>query len=239
MKYLAALDLLHDALKPSSYVEIGCREGRSLALARCQTVAVDPDFEIRVALRNPTRLFRQTSDDFFATENLQLLLGGPVDLAFVDGMHQAEFALRDVLNLEVLASRKSVIVIDDVLPEQIEWTTRERLTQAWTGDVYKVVPFLRKHRPDLDIRVYDIEMKGLAVITNLNPGDRSVQKKLAQHEADLVGDGLAYSSIEDLRAALAPEPVENLAFHLADLKSKRRIASVAPVRDARLCGALS
>jgi O-methyltransferase len=231
LNYLAALALLHDTLKPSSYVEIGCREGRSLALARCQTVAVDPDFEISFALRSPTRLFRQTSDDFFATENLQALLGEPLDLAFVDGMHQAEFALRDVLNLEVHASHKSVIVIDDILPEKIEWTTRERLTQAWTGDVYKVIPFLRKHRPDLDIRVYDIEMKGMALITSLNPADRSVQKELSQHEAHLSGEGLAYSSIEDLRAALAPEPVENLVRHLEDLKSNRRIERLVPVRN--------
>ncbi len=230
MDYLAALNLLHDMLKPSSYVEIGCREGRSLTLSRCPSVAVDPDFEIRCALRSPTRLFRQTSDAFFAAENLRELLGGSVDLAFVDGMHQAEFALRDILNLEVHASRDTVVVVDDILPEQIEWTTRERITKAWTGDVYKVIPFLRKHRPDLDIRVYNVEMKGLAVITGFNPGDRRVQKNLAQHEADLAGDGLAFATIEELREALAPEPVAALKDHLTKLQAKRRTARPAPAQ---------
>ncbi|MCB1363199.1 MAG: hypothetical protein KDK02_03710, partial [Rhodobacteraceae bacterium] len=81
MDYLKALDLLHDRLAPASYVEIGCREGRSLGLARCPAVAIDPEFEIRVGLSSPTRLFCQTSDEFFATRNLRELLGGPVDLA--------------------------------------------------------------------------------------------------------------------------------------------------------------
>ena len=228
MNYLTALDLLHDTLAPASYVEIGCREGRSLTLSRCPAVAIDPDFEIRVGLSSPTRLFCQTSDTFFSSQNLRELLGGPVDLAFVDGMHKAEFALRDILNLEVHATRDSVIVLDDILPEQIEWTTRERQTQAWTGDVYKVIPFLRKHRPDLDIRVFDIDMKGLAVITCLDPGNRVVQKNLARHEADLAGNALALPNIDVLRTALMPEPAETLANHAKILQARRRRARLAP-----------
>ena len=237
MDYLKALDLLHDRLAPASYVEIGCREGRSLGLARCPALAIDPEFEIRVGLSSPTRLFCQTSDEFFATRNLRELLGGPVDLAFVDGMHNAEFALRDILNLEAHASRHSVIVVDDILPEQIEWTTRERRTRAWTGDVYKVIPFLRRHRPDLEIRVFDIDMKGLAIITGLNPGNRDVQKNLARHEADLAGGTLAFASIDALRGALVPEPVKALPEYVETLRERRRPARPAPLHD-KAAGAL-
>lgn len=228
MNYLDALALAHDRLRPASYVEIGCREGRSLALARCPAVAVDPDFEIRVPLRSPTRIFRQTSDDFFATESLRDLLGGPVDLAFVDGMHRAEYVLRDVLNLEAQARRDSVILIDDVLPDEIEWATRDRETRAWTGDVYKVIPFLREHRPDLDIRVFGVEMKGLAIITNLDPGNRSLQRDLARHETTLAGDSRACATIGDLRAALAPDPAEDLGPFLDALNSRRTLPQPAP-----------
>jgi hypothetical protein len=227
MNYLTALKLMHDTLSPTSYVEIGCREGRSLSLARCPTVAIDPDFEIRVGLSSPTRLFRQTSDDFFADHNLRDLIGGPVDLAFVDGMHQAEFALRDILNLEVHATPDSVIVVDDILPEQIEWTSRTRQTKAWTGDVYKVIPLLRKHRPDLDIRVFDVEMKGFAVITGFNPGNRVIQNDFAQHEADIADDTLAFANIKALRAALAPDPVDALAGHAEALHAKRQTTRLA------------
>ena len=228
MKYLTALAQLHETLTPASYVEIGCREGRSLTLARCPALAIDPDFEIRADLHAPTRIFRLTSDDFFARHDLGELLGGKVDLAFVDGMHRAEFVLRDILNLEAHARHNSVIVIDDVLPEQMEWTTRERLTQAWTGDVYKVIPFLRKHRPDLDIRVFDIEMKGMAIITGLNPGDRSVQNALSRHEAVLAGEDWACASIADLRAQLAPEPAAALPAFVDALAARR--GTPAPAR---------
>ena len=107
MKYLTALAQLHETLTPASYVEIGCREGRSLTLARCPALAIDPDFEIRADLHAPTRIFRLTSDDFFARHDLGELLGGKVDLAFVDGMHRAEFVLRDILNLEAPATTAS------------------------------------------------------------------------------------------------------------------------------------
>lgn len=221
MNYLRALALFHLGLTPETYVEIGCRKGISLAQARCPSIAIDPDFEITAALGAPTRLFRETSDRFFADRSLRELLGGPVDFAFIDGMHQAEFVLRDLLNLEAAAQRNSVIVIDDVLPEQIEWTTRERQTQAWTGDVYKIVPFLRKHRPDLQVEVFDIKMKGLAVVTKFDPGNRSVQARLGRHEARLAGDQYACDSIEALRRTLRPRPAAELPSFIQDLKRRR------------------
>lgn len=232
MDYLSALAAAHQTLTPKSYVEIGCREGRSLTLANCPSVAIDPEFEIRMGLSAPTRIFKQPSDDFFAGHDLRHLLGGAVDLAFVDGMHRAEFVLRDILNLEQYAEHNSVIIVDDVLPGQIEWASRERQTQAWTGDVYKVVPFLRQARPDLEVRVFDIEMKGMAIITGFNPGDCSLQRDLAAHEAALSGPQLAYDTIAALREALAPEPVENLPGFLAELKARRGDLRPAPVAEA-------
>ncbi|MGA0617672.1 class I SAM-dependent methyltransferase [Paracoccus sp. KR1-242] len=221
MDYLTALSLLHDALAPKSYVEIGCRQGRSLSLSRCPAIAIDPDFEIRCELRSATKLYRQTSDSFFANENLSELIGGAVDFAFVDGMHQSEFALRDILNIESHSSCNTIVVVDDILPQQMEWTTRERRTPAWTGDVYKVIPFLRKYRPDLDIRVFDIDVKGLAIIANLNPGERSIQDSLSKHESDLSGDVFAFSSIKELRSSLRPESIDALREYIGVLRSHR------------------
>ena len=145
MNYLSALQHFHTLIQPTSYVEIGCRRGISLALARCPSLAIDPDFEISQTLSAPTRIFRQTSDSFFAEHNLTSQLGEPVQLAFVDGMHQADYVLRDILNLEQHATQHSVIVIDDVLPKDITWASRERQSQAWTGDVYKVIPVSYTH----------------------------------------------------------------------------------------------
>ena len=44
---------------------------------------------------------------------------GQVLVAFIDGMHLAEYALRDVINTERYCHAASVIVVDDVLPAMI------------------------------------------------------------------------------------------------------------------------
>lgn len=217
MNYLEALHLIHETLAPENYVEIGCRKGSSLSKSRCPSVGIDPDFEICIQIEAPVRLFKQTSDEFFAQYNLCDMLGGPVSLAFIDGMHLAESVLRDFINLEAQSTRKTVILIDDVLPENIEWTTRERLTQAWTGDVYKIIPLLRTFRSDLKIEVFDIEMKGLAIISNLDPENRILATSLAKHEAWLSGDKSALESVQTIRATLKPRPVKDLLEYCRDL----------------------
>jgi hypothetical protein len=87
MNYLEALRLAHAVLRPRNYVEIGCRFGSSLALSRSPAIGIDPDFQISEPLDAPTRLYRMTSDDFFRTREVKQLLGGAVDFAFIDGMH--------------------------------------------------------------------------------------------------------------------------------------------------------
>ncbi|TGP16535.1 class I SAM-dependent methyltransferase, partial [Mesorhizobium sp. M1D.F.Ca.ET.231.01.1.1] len=79
----------------------------------------------------------------FFKRDVASLVGGPVDLAFIDGMHNAEFALRDFINCERVSHAQGVIVIDDVLPRDIAHASRERNTQVWTGDIYSLVPILR------------------------------------------------------------------------------------------------
>ena len=221
MNYLHALQEVHRILLPRNYVEIGCREGKSLALANCPSVAIDPDFEVRAELTAPTKLYRRTSDAFFRQENLTAVLGGPFDLDFVDGMHLAEFALRDILNLERHATAASVIVVDDVLPERMGWATREKKGKAWTGDVNKVIPFLRQQRPDLSISVFDIELKGLAIISNLDPKNRKLQQNMAQHEDYLRSNQASVPRHSDLRSLIDPAPTESLTAYLRELGEVR------------------
>ena len=71
------------------------------------------------------------------------------ELALIDGMHHAEFALRDFINIERNSAPWSVIVFDDNLPENHEQALRARATEAWTGDVFRVEEVLKKYRPDL------------------------------------------------------------------------------------------
>src|SRR5207302_503530 len=97
--YLECLADLHRILQPRRYLEIGIRHGRSLALASCESVGVDPDPQLEVELGRATRVVEQTSDDFF-----QQYRGEPFDLIFVDGMHLFECVLRDLINSERAAT---------------------------------------------------------------------------------------------------------------------------------------
>src|SRR5919199_6293552 len=171
--YLAFLEGLHAALEPRAYLEIGIRHGDSLALARCPALGVDPAFRLKVELGNRVTLLRETSDEFFGrAKPLKPLDGRRPDLAFIDGMHLAEFAVRDFIGVERLSPWTGVAVFDDVLPRTVEEASRDRRTRAWTGDVYKIMAILARHRPDLICLRVGTQPTGLLVVLGLDPASR-------------------------------------------------------------------
>lgn len=173
MFYLDFLESLHRQLAPRTYLEIGVRRGASLSLSRCPSIGVDPDYELAVELGSDTVLERSTSDDYFAgLSDRGPFDGAPIDLAFVDGLHLAEFALRDLLNVERLSAWSTVIVVDDIYPRQVEEAARQRHTEVWTGDVFKVPGFLERHCPDLVLVRVDTEPTGLLLVFCPDPGRR-------------------------------------------------------------------
>ncbi len=87
-----------------------------------------------------------------------------VDLAFIDGMHLFEFALRDFINVERFTTPTSVVVFDDMLPRSVPEAARDRMTSQWTGDVFKIVDVLKRYRPDLRIVQVNTEPTGLVVV---------------------------------------------------------------------------
>ena len=156
LPYYDAMDLVHRHLVPRTYVEIGVSTGRTLRLAlpgtRC--VGIDPEPHLEQPLAPDQQVFAQTSDEFFAGHDLGAVLGGaPMDLAFIDGMHHFEFALRDFINLERASHPDTTVLIHDCLPQSEEGAARERTTVLWSGDVWRLIVALREWRPDLDVAV--------------------------------------------------------------------------------------
>ncbi len=221
MDYLEALALAHRVLQPGRYVEIGCRTGRSLALARCPSIGVDPDYEITAELVAPTRLFAQTSDSFFAREDFWEVLEERPDLSFIDGMHLVEYALRDFIGLERCSKPSSVILIDDVLPARTRGMSRERKGKYWTGDVYRLVPILREYRPDLAVAVYDVDAKGLAVISNLDPTSEVLADRGDEIRRRIVAGDWVAGSKREVRRWLQPVPTSRLADDLRALAERQ------------------
>lgn len=170
--YLESLATVHEALAPAFYLEIGVRHGKSLALAKCPAVGVDPAPEISVpSLPATTRLSVQASDDFFAGLDAAPLPRAP-DFAFIDGMHLFEYALRDFINIERLATATTLIAIDDIFPSHPDQARRERCTRVWTGDVWKLHRCLARLRPDLLLMPIDTAPTGLLLVAGLDPDSR-------------------------------------------------------------------
>ncbi|MFI2103376.1 class I SAM-dependent methyltransferase [Isoptericola sp. NPDC019693] len=165
----ALLTGLHRQLRPRTYLEIGVADGSSLQLSSVPSVAIDPAFHVRKELSAKVRLARTTSDDYFATTDPKRWLGGPVELAFIDGMHLFEYALRDFINVEKHCRWSSVVVLDDMLPRSVDEAARERHTRAWTGDVFRVADVLRAYRPDLTVLPVDTSPTGVVVVLGLDP----------------------------------------------------------------------
>ena len=140
--YLGLLRKIHEHLRPSTYVEIGVHEGDSLALVASGTrsVGIDPAPSVRHALGPDTTVLQQTSDAAFSGDELSRLLGGqPVALAFIDGMHLFECALRDFIAVERRCTPSSTILVHDCYPRDEVTSARDRTTVFWSGDVWKLV----------------------------------------------------------------------------------------------------
>jgi methyltransferase family protein len=168
---------LHRWLQPQFYLEIGVHTGASLRLADCPAWGVDPAPLVTSAdMRRPDHLvFRDTSDDFFRKFS-ELTYEEqkdhpPLDLAFIDGMHLWEFAMRDFINIEnLLSHRGTVIVFDDVLPYNQEIASRTQPPGDWTGDVWRVYQLLETVRPDLELTLVDTFPTGTLVVRGVRRG---------------------------------------------------------------------
>src|SRR5881409_2650909 len=117
--YLEVIAMFHSHLRPRTYLEIGVETGQSIALARLETraIGIDPEPKITQRLAPGTSIHATTSDEYFAVHDVRAEFGGlPIDLAFIDGMHQFEFALRDFYNPERFCGRDSTILVDDCYP---------------------------------------------------------------------------------------------------------------------------
>jgi hypothetical protein len=165
------------------YLEIGVQQGRLMSMITAETaVGVDPRFVLSSNVTTDKKvvsLVQSTSDEFFAGDPKALLRGSP-DFAFLDGFHTFEYLLRDFSNTEAISDKNTLIALHDCLPLTEAMTMRSHadavergkdtsFRDAWTGDVWKIVPILRAYRPDLKLVFVDAPPTGLVFVTNLDP----------------------------------------------------------------------
>ena len=144
-----------------SYLEIGVNKGETFnKITAARKVAVDPKFlfdTTSYSVTGKVDFYEMRSDTFFSeiAGSLQAY-----DVVFIDGLHTFEQTLRDLLNAMMFSTPKSIMVIDDVLPDSYDASLPDldqvyRLhneaaksgahwpsSSSWMGDVFKIPFFI-------------------------------------------------------------------------------------------------
>lgn len=152
--------------RPTTYVEIGVRDGESFRLTRADSkIGIDPERTPSMSsVRAGELFFELTSDEFFARAAEEVLAPASVHVALVDGLHEFRQVLSDVLNLEPYMRTDGVVIVDDCNPRSAERASETPIGGAWNGDVWKLQPYLLEQRPDLRVATLDAD-EGVGVIS--------------------------------------------------------------------------
>lgn len=232
---------LLDAAANARYLEIGVNSGNSfIPIRAARKWGVDPAYTLSRKRRakyavfsalhlKTERLFRMTSDAFFASKRRMLARQG-IDVCFVDGLHTYEQSLRDVVNALEYLKPDGVIVMHDCNPtsavaahpaRSIDEVIALRVpgwTGAWSGDVWKTIVHLRSLRRDLRAFVLDC-YTGVGIVTR-----ELAPELLPITEADI--QALDYRALEtDRHRLLDLQPPEYFDTFLRERLRGRDAAS--------------
>jgi len=189
--------LLDSLNRETEYLEIGVRNpGDNFNHIRAtRKYSVDPGLEYD----NPEIDFKLTSDEFFAKLRSEALSGAPskFDVVFIDGLHLADQAFRDIVNSLDFLKDDGFVVMHDCNPPS-EFYAREtygfHLSPAghvWNGTTWKAYC---KARLELQVKAHCIDSDwGVGILQisaekksfpNLNPFYEF--HVLAQHRRELL-----------------------------------------------------
>lgn len=157
---LDVLNRLVERFGYATYLEIGVAGGATFKNVRvADKVGVDPKWRLWYALDR--RVKKTTSDRFFEKNARRF------DLIFIDGLHFAEQAYRDIRNALGVLSPGGTIVVHDCMPTSKEQQMVPRVQVSWTGDVWRA--FLKASLdPELDTFILDTN-RGCGVVRR-SPG---------------------------------------------------------------------
>lgn len=180
--YYQVLHWIHRTLEPANYLEIGVYKGYSLTqlLSGTPAIGVDPSPTLETGLDLQTRIYELESDDFFARYDPEELLGGPIELAFIDGLHLFEQVLRDFINVERHSTSDTVVLLHDCLPLDQVTASREQTTDFHSGDVWKAALVLRRLRPELEMVTVRTAPTGLCLVRGLNTANRRLEEEMSE-----------------------------------------------------------
>jgi hypothetical protein len=195
MNRLFFLKKLFRQKKFKTYLEIGVFKGRVFfSVPAHNKIAVDPEFQF-AAPKKVKKLFRRvsnlwakfyekTSDDFFSEDATKLFQKNKIDVCLVDGMHEYDFALRDIENSLKFLQKNGIVLIHDCNPVSKEASVsfedykNRGFVKDWNGDTWKAIVHLRSLRDDINVFVLDCD-QGLGVVSY---GEPESKLKFTQQE---------------------------------------------------------
>ena len=195
---------LIDQRQAKIYLEIGvCTGDNFLQIKADKKMAVDPYFKIPGGYTSNefTNYHEITSDDFFAAQS-DILAQNGLDIVFVDGLHNYEQSLKDVLNSLEYLNEGGIIVMHDCNPPS-KASAHPVLSEAeqmpgfknlWMGDVWKTIVYLRSLRSDLRVFVLDCDC-GVGIVQKKSP------ESMLNYSQEAI-DNLGYEDLEADRANL-------------------------------------
>jgi hypothetical protein len=121
---------------------------------------------------NVDTTYKMTSDYFFEKHVSQ-----KYDIIFIDGLHLHEQVYRDIINSLNYLNDNGVIVVHDCNPITEITQRRERVTDAWHGDVWKAIVQLKTENSNIEICTVDTDegcgiiKKGTQELLNIEKGE--------------------------------------------------------------------
>ena len=167
-------------LAAQRYLEIGVAAGANFSKIQAPIKwgvdPCEPQQLVRVAVDGDrVRYFQMTSDEFFDRQDSMLRRDG-IDVAFIDGLHSYEQALRDCEHCLVHLRPGGVIFLHDCNPmsaasaapgssyEEVARLCPAGWDGTWSGDAWKAIAALRATRADLRVCVLNSDF-GIGVVT--------------------------------------------------------------------------
>jgi SAM-dependent methyltransferase len=165
---IALVNLLISRNRNPSYLEIGCQSNSLFdSVPSNHKVGVDPAAGGTV---------RATSDAFFENNTEYF------DVIFIDGLHTYEQVQRDVSNSIRFLKPGGYVALHDMLPGT--WIEHHvpRISEAWTGDVWKVAFELSRSR-GIDFKIVKIDHGvGVFRVTKEKPQVLQLAEELEKEE---------------------------------------------------------
>ncbi len=217
MNRIEIIQKIINTLNAETYMEIGTASGKCFNMINSRIkIGVDPKVPsagISCNLNDKCKYYQMLSDDFFDNYNnyIENEFGKvlKIDVAFIDGFHEYGQCLKDIGNCLAVLSEKGVIVLHDCNPTDERMATplytieeSRRWEGAWTGDVWKVIAYLRSCRSDLHVFVLGDDC-GCGIITRLLSAENMLSYSVSEIKSlsyqDLNGNRNEILNLKDER----------------------------------------